>query len=332
MTSATAIIPNWNRRELLVGLLERLPEQTRRFAETIVVDNASQDGSPEAAARHGARVIRLETNRGFAAAVNRGIEASRTGYVAVINNDVELEPDWLERLAHVLDADPSRWFATGKILLSGDRGTLDGAYDLISRGGCAWRAGHGRKDSPAWSGSRPIRAAPLTAALLRTALFDRVGLLDEGFESYLEDVDFGLRCACAGYEGMFVAEARAYHRGSATLGRWHPDTVRRIARNQLLLVAKHYPDGWLARFGWPVLAGQALWCALAFRHGAGWAGVRGKIEGLRRFRTVRRENAELRLRAAVPAAAVIEASETEIRRLQEAGGPDWYWRMYFGLT
>ena len=54
-------------------------------------------------------------------------------------------------------------------------------------------------------------------------------LLDERFESYLEDVDFGLRCAEAGLSGLYVPDAVAYHQGSATLGRWHPETVRKIA-------------------------------------------------------------------------------------------------------
>jgi hypothetical protein len=81
-----------------------------------------------------------------------------------------------------------------------------------------------------------------------------------------------------------------------------------------------------------VLVGQALWCALAFRHGAGWASLRGKCEGLRRFRAARRENEGQRRGAAIPADAVIEASEAELLALQKAGGLDWYWRMYFGLT
>ncbi len=64
-----------------------------------------------------------------------------------------------------------------------------------------------------------IRMAPMTAALFHRTLFETVGLLDESFESYLEDVDFGLRCAVAGRSGIFVPQAVAYHRGSATGGR-----------------------------------------------------------------------------------------------------------------
>ena len=76
--------------------------------------------------------------------------------------------------------------------------------------------------------------------LYRAEVFRQVGLLEESFESYLEDVDFGLRCAAQRITGRYVPDARAVHVGSAALGRWHPETVRRIARNQLLLVARHY--------------------------------------------------------------------------------------------
>lgn len=332
MTPATAVIPNWNRRDLLAALLGSLARQTRPFADVVVVDNGSGDGSPEEAGRRGARVIRLDRNHGFARAVNLGIAAARTPYVAVLNNDVELEPDWLERLSAALDASPEAWFATGKILNHQDRTRLDGAFDLLCRGGCAWRAGHGREDGPAWNRARRVEFTSFTAALFRAGLFERIGPLDERFETYLEDIDFCLRCASAGLAGLYVPGARACHRGSATLGAWHADAVRRIARNQLLLVAKHYPAGWLPRFGWPVLTAQLLWCLLAFRHGAGLAALGGKLEAWRRFGEFRRAQAHARAGAARPLAAILEESERELLKLQQAAGMDPYWRIYFGLT
>src|ERR1700722_1206034 len=125
----TAVIPTWNRRALLLNLLDSLAAQTRLFDEIIVVDNGSTDDSAELAERAGAKVLRLGQNRGFAAAVNRGIEAAGTGWVAILNNDVTLEPDWLEKL---LAADEDAWFATGKILQAADHGKVDGAFDEIS--------------------------------------------------------------------------------------------------------------------------------------------------------------------------------------------------------
>ena len=197
----------------------------------------------------------------------------------------------------------------------------------MSRACCAWRCGAGRPDSDVWSRSRRIALAPFTAAIFRRELFDRVGLLDEEFESYAEDVDFGLRCARAGYEGIYEPAAISWHRGSATLGRWHPDTVRRLARNQLLLVAKHFPEHWLIRFGWPVLVGQMLWGLVALRHGAGWAFVRGKMEGMRKFGEARR-----RPEVGKSVDAILRESEQQLHQLQKLTGYDWYWRLYFALT
>ena len=82
-----------------------------------------------------------------------------------------------------------------------------------------------------------------------------------------------------------MPEARAVHVGSASLGAWHPETVGRIARNQVFLAARHPAAG----HGWPMFVAQSLWTALAFRHGAGIAALRGKSEGLRRFAAMRRD-------------------------------------------
>ncbi len=321
---AAAVIPVWNRRELVARLLDTLRAQTVAPAEVVVVDNGSTDGAPELAAAGGARVIRMGRNCGFAAAVNRGIRECRAPLVAVLNSDVELAPGWLETLLGAFD-DPGVWFATGKIFDAKRRDRLDGTWDAISRAGCSWRAGSGRPDGPLFNTPRAIHFAPWTAAVFRTALFERAGLLDEAFESYLEDVDFGLRCAALGLAGAYVPAALAWHHGSATLGRWNPETVRRISRNQVLLVARHYPPRLLLRWAWPVLVGQALWGLVALRHGAGLAWLRGKIAGFRGSGGTRVCPCE------IPPDA-IAASEREIRDIQRAISFDPYWRLYFLLT
>jgi GT2 family glycosyltransferase len=325
MQHIAIVIPTWNRSALLARALENLTQQTYPIHSVIVVDNGSTDDSAAVATRAGARVIPLVANAGFAAAVNRGIrEAAGTEWVFVLNNDVTLEPDWLARVMAKLD-DGKAWFATGKLLDAQARDRIDGAFDAVCRGGCAWRCGHGRLDSPLWNQPRTIQLAPFTAAVFRAGVFDRVGLLDERFESYLEDVDFGLRCAAVGLSGLYVPEAVAYHEGSATLGRWHPDTVRKIARNQLLLVAKHYPQKWILRYGWPVFVAQALWGIVALRHGAPLSYLSGKVEGLRQFREARGEPC-----ASFP--VILEKSESQIREIQQLTGFDLYWRIYFALT
>jgi hypothetical protein len=324
MFTVTAIIPHWNRRELLETLLASLAAQRRPFDEIIVADNGSTDDSAALAERAGARVLRLGSNLGFAAAVNRGIEAAHTDWVAILNNDVTLDAAWSETLIAAAEREHA-WFATGKILRAGSRSTLDGAFDEISRAACACRCGAGKPDAPVWDQPRRIRIAPMTAAIFRRELFNEIGFLDESFGSYLEDVDFGLRCAFAGRAGVYVPAAVSHHRGSATLGEWNKDTVRLIARNQVLLAAKHF-HGWPRL---PILAGQLLWGVLALRHGRGGAYLRGKISGLKAARVIRQQRGFQNAPQRLP--SVVEASEREIFEIERQTGFDWYWRAYFWL-
>jgi hypothetical protein len=121
------------------------------------------------------------------------------------------------------------------------------------------------------------------------------------------------------------------HEGSATLGVWHPDTVRRMSRNQALLVAKHYPGRALLGWAWPVLAAQLLWGLVALRRGRFSAWLQGKWAASGLWLGFRREAAwrgthPRRLRR------ILRASEAEIHRLQRQTGWDPYWRVYFALT
>lgn len=317
--SVSVVIPNWNGERRLPGLFECLRHQ-EDVGECLMVDNGSADRSVDVAAAAGARVIEMGRNAGFAAAVNRGVREARGGWVAILNNDVVLEPHWVRTLLVRAEARQA-WFATGKLLDSRRHDILDGTYDALCRGGTAWRCGAGRLDGSAFQSETQIRMAPFTAVLVRRSLFEQAGWLDERFESYLEDVDFGIRCSKKALFGIYVPNAVGYHEGSATLGRWHPETVRRISRNQLLLVAKHYPAGWPWRYGWPVAVAQGLWGMVAVRHGCGWSWLRGKWEGIRAFRGFR-ENAF----------GDPPAMDNEIRRLQRQIGSDLYWKLYFALT
>ena len=322
MTAAetvSVVIPNWNKANLLRSVLTDLRHQTYPIERVLVVDSASTDSSVEVAERAGATIVRLSRNKGFAHAVNRGIEACETDWVLILNNDVTFRPDWLQLLVEAATK-AKAWFAAGKLRSAVNPELLDGTYDAVSRGGTAWRCGNGRPDGCVWSEPREIAFVPLTATLVRRELFERVGLLDESFESYLEDVDLGLRCAANQLTGLYVPDAVAYHAGSATLGAWHKATVRRIARNQILLVRKHFRGS----PRWPILVGQLLWGSIALRHGAGWAWLRGKLEGFNTQTSVCHRWPEIR--------HAVERSEADIRTLQKATGFDLYWRLYLALV
>lgn len=313
----SVVIPVHNQAQLLAGLLETLRVQSIAIDEIVVVDNASTDGAPGVAHRFGCRVIELTTNTGFAHGVNTGWKAAKSEWIALLNSDVELAPNWLECLmASVGEAG----FATGTILQASNQQALDGTYDLLSRAGCAWRAGFGQPAPTVPSQPGPIAIAPATACLYRRDVLERLGGFDESFGSYLEDVDLGLRCIRAGIGGVYVPGAVATHRGSATLGRWNPRVVRLISRNQLRLVGRHYDQTLFDACFWHILTGQLLWGLVAARHGAFYAWLQGKFEGIREFRLEGSPSAPLR--------DFLLTSEREIR----SRATDAYWRWYFRLT
>ena len=318
----SVVIPNWNGRLLLEPLFEDLRGQTTPPAEIVVVDNGSTDGSQEWVRKQGARLVAFPSNRGFAAAVNEGMRSARSEVAAILNNDLRLDRRWMESIAGGMGGAS---FAVGKVLSLSHPDRIDGTFDTVCRGGTAWRCGSGALDGSVWSQPRPVTIAPFTAIAIRREVYLGVGGLDEEFESYLEDVDFGLRSASKGHTGRYVPDAVAWHAGSATLGRWDPRTVRFIARNQVFLVARNYTGALLKRYGWRIAVAQLLWGGIAVRHGCGWAWLRGKWEGLRRCR-------ELRGTPSLGLAEILLQSEQEMRALQLATGQDLYWRLYFALT
>ena len=132
----SVVIPTWNGRRWLPGCLGSLAVQTRPPAAVIVVDNGSVDGSLDylRAEHPEVRVLALGANTGFAHAANRGIEAATGELVALVNPDVELAPDWLERMAAPLRADDGVAAVAGKMLSLADPRIVYDAGDVLRRG------------------------------------------------------------------------------------------------------------------------------------------------------------------------------------------------------
>jgi GT2 family glycosyltransferase len=336
MARVSAIIPTWNRADLLQSIVTNLRAQTRPPDQIVVVDNGSEDATQVVARELGTDLVVLPDNRGFAAAVNEGIRQAKGDWLLIVNNDVLLEPAWIERMHAALELENVA-FGTGKLLQKDNRAMLDGSWDLVSRAAYAWRCGWGRRDGAIWSIRRKIWFAPMTAAIFHRQVFERVGLLETRFESYYEDVDFGVRCALRGLEGIYEPGAVAVHIGKATFGKHSPRVMYLSARNQVLLLAKHYPPQTLRRFAWPILVGQTLSLFVAAKHFRFFTAIRGKWDGIRQWSAFRKEmQADSDSKTFAELTKAIEAafseSELEIRNLQRQIGFDIYWRLYFGLV
>ncbi len=315
----SVIIPTWNQEALVRKLLENLQQQTTQPQMICVVDNGSTDGTVQAAESLGARVLCLRTNQGFAAAVNAGIATATSDWVLVLNNDVELDKRWIAEALQAAQEENAQ-FAAGKLLQANNPERLDGTWDLVSQAGCAWRCGWNALDGQLWNKRRPIQIASFTALLVHRSVFERVGLLDVRYQSYYEDVDFGLRCALAGFKGVYEPQAIAKHLGSATLGRG-PHTSYLISRNQVLLAHKFG----LARLSWArVIWGQFLFLLTRIRERTLLSALKGKWDGLRirRFYPQEAVNRKQLL-------AILGRNEKEILHFQQLTRFDLSWKLYF---
>jgi GT2 family glycosyltransferase len=302
---AAVLIPNWNGARWLMGCLDSSLAQTRPPAEVLVVDNGSTDGSATLAeARCGVRVLRLGVNLGFAAAANRGFAAlaPNVDAVALVNPDVVLAPEWLERTMAVLERDSDVASVACKMADMAYPGLLYDTGDLLRRdGGCEQRgrfnADDGRYDRPGH-----VFSACAGAALYRRAAVEQVGGFEERFFLYLEDVELGLRLRLAGWDCRYEPVA-ALHVGESS----DVVPVRSVAgwaeRNTLLLVARYFPVRWLPRvvyrqlgWAWHALRGRRLRAHL-------WAAA----AALPLVPSMLRERWAVRRAARVPIATVIPA-------------------------
>lgn len=237
----SVIIPTWNGCDLVFHALDSLRSQSWRDFETIVVDNGSTDETVEQVSSGfpDARIVSFGENRGFAAAVNAGIGVATGDIVVLMNNDTEAAPGWLSALVKTLDSNPGVGVCASRMIDYYDRTLIDSAG--VQFGLFASNIGHGQADGPEFSETREVFGACAGAAAYRRSVLDDVGLFDESFFAYFEDVDLGARIQLAGYRCVYVPDAVIYHRGSATAGRIAGTRFYLHMRNALTLFFRYAP-------------------------------------------------------------------------------------------
>ena len=280
---ASVIIPNWNGVHLLPICLDALRRQTFRDFEVLVMDNASEDGSVQLLERAypEVKVVRLETNRFFSGAVNEGIRRYRGEVIVLLNNDTEVEPQWLDELVRTLDENPEAGMAASKMLLFDRRDVLNSAGDYYRRDGVPGNRGGWERDEGQYDSSTTVFGACGGAAAYRRRMLEEVGLLDEDFVGYCEDVDLSFRAQLAGYKCAFAPRARVYHRLSATGG--GPVASYLCGRNFINVIVKDMPTSLLKKY-WPrIVAAQLGYIkesVIHFREPAARARLRGQLAAI----------------------------------------------------
>lgn len=244
MPTLSVIVANYNGSGLIGECLDSLRAQGFRDFETIVVDNASADGSAEFIGETypEVRLIVNDRNLGFGAANNRGIETAKGKYIALLNNDAVAHKDWLNELIKAAAAsapDVGMW--ASKILLSERPDIIDAAGHVMFRDGLNIGRGKGEKDSGLYDVPGEVFFPSGCAALYLKDMLDEVGLFDPDFFAYGDDTELGLRARLSGWRCLYVPSSVVYHKGSATAGRYSSFKAYHVERNRIWVLIKCFP-------------------------------------------------------------------------------------------
>jgi GT2 family glycosyltransferase len=314
----TVVVPNWNGERFLSACLSSLRLQSFEDFGTVLVDNGSTDGSAAFASRNfpEVRVLPLPENKGFSAAVNAGIRSSDTEHVALLNNDTEADPGWLEALVEAADACAEAGFFASKLVDFYDRRILDGAGDVLRRSGLPYRLGHGEPDRGQYEEATFVFGACAGAALYRRSMLDDIGLFDEDFFANCEDGDLSFRAQLAGYRCLYVPGSIVYHMGSATFGRRTPTSTRLGTRNSLCLLVKNLPTPLVPALLPFVVAGQLSRLIVTASTHTLKAHLEGLAGALRLLPLMLRKRREIQKRRQVP----IEYIRALLKESSQAAG------------
>lgn len=281
-TQPVVVIPNLNGGEELLAAVQSLTEQSLQ-PHIIVVDNASTDDSVERlrAAYPEVELILHTTNKGYAGGVNPGFRrAIELGaeYVAPFNDDAVADKRWLKQLVEHLDTHPKVGAAACKVLAA-DRERLDSTGDYYTSWGLPYPRGRREYDTHKYDDQTDIFAASGAASLYRVKALEEVGLLDEDFFAYYEDVDLSFRLQLAGWKVAFVPGALVYHHIGMTSGRMKGFTTYQTMKNQPVLLYKNIPGKYLWHVGLRFLLAHTLFFARAVSRGQGWMALKGDAKG-----------------------------------------------------
>ncbi len=277
------VIPNLNGEEGLQQCVDSLLAQTVQ-PHIIVVDNASTDGSVALLQKNypELELIQQRTNMGYTGGVNPGFQrAIELGaqYAAPFNNDAVADKDWLKNLVEELDTHSEVGIATPKVL-SEDGKHLDSTGDYYTVWGLPYPRGRGETDSGQYDNQQDVFAASGAASLYRVEMLREVGLLDQNFFAYYEDVDISFRAQLAGWKVRYVPGARIYHATGSTSSKIKGFTTYQTMKNLPLLLEKNVPNRYKWRVSWRLNLALLLffWRAVSRGHlrsalKGDWAGI-----------------------------------------------------------
>ena len=298
LPEVSVVVVNWNGKHFLEVCLAALRRQTFSDFETILVDNASEDGSVEFVRERfpEVRVLALGVNAGFAAGNNAGYEQARGAWIVLLNNDTEADEHWLEEIHKASKDFPRAGSFASKMLFFDDRKRIDNCGFAATRVGTGVDLGRDEQDGPAWAEPRKIFGACGGAAAYRRSMLEDIGFLDPDFFMTFEDLDLSFRGQLQGYESVFVPRAIVYHRLGATRRKNPAQDIFFSQRNIELVYIKNMPLGMILGSLPHRLLYELGVAAYLTKLGVGAAFFKAKIDAIRQLPAVLRKREEVQRR------------------------------------
>ncbi|MDB5180421.1 MAG: hypothetical protein JWO54_179 [Candidatus Saccharibacteria bacterium] len=291
MTSTLITILNWNGIKDTLDCLESFSKQTHEDYEILVIDNGSTDDSVNIlkvinSSNANVNVLFNKANLGFAGGVNQGITYAFNNnfeYIALLNNDAIVNENWLENLINTTSKVPDASVVTS-LLLNSRGNKIDSTSEQYSIWGMPFPRSRGQHANTAPE-SGYIFGATGGATLYKTSLFKEIGLFDESFFAYYEDVDVSFRAQLAGHKIYYTKDAIAYHKQGATSKKIPGFTVYQTFKNLPLLYIKDVPTSLLIPIGFRLFILYVLFFGNAVKNGSGLPAFKGWLASIWYFWT-----------------------------------------------
>lgn len=281
MTEVTIVIPNYNGEKFLDTCLSSLIRNTSCPIKIVVVDNGSTDESKKVIAGYPqVELVALNKNYGFCRAVNIGIKNTKTPYLILLNNDVEVKEGFVEALLSKIKTNEDIFSVEPLMIQFYNREKVDSAgtfYNILG-----WANARGKdKDFRKYLKGRESFSTCAGASIYRRAIFEEIGYFDESHFAYLEDVDIGYRARIYGYKNYYEPKSIVYHVGSGATGSRHNAfKVKISARNNVWLIYKNMPVIQLLLNLPFLLMGTLIKCLYFFKKGLAKDYVKGICSGI----------------------------------------------------
>lgn len=234
---------NYNQLQVTCELLCSLKTVSYPDVEIIIVDNFSEEDPAPVIARlyPGVKLIRSERNLGFAGGNNLGIKAATGKYLLFLNNDTEVDPDFLQPLVSLFETNAQAGVASSKLIYhnSGNIIQYAGSTCINPFTGRSKRTGYMEKDNGQYDKLCETDLAHGAAMMVPKKIIDEIGLMPEFFFLYYEEVDWCESIKAAGYKIYFVPDSKVYHKESMSVGKNSTLKTYYMTRNRLLFMRRH---------------------------------------------------------------------------------------------